>query len=166
MRSTRSGGSRAGNASRPGLAGRLLIPATVLAVVGGGIAYASWTGPGTGTSSASSGTLATVSIDGVSFNGSLRPNGPPAVVTITVMNTNSFAVDIVSVTAGAIISDKTGCGATGQPTGVSLDLSAVTGFVPALTTNMYTASSSMDTTSVSACQGATFTAPLTLVVRQ
>ena len=166
MRIRRPGGSCAGPARRLRLTGRFLLAATALAVVGGASAYAHWTTPGTGTSSASTGTLATVSIDGVSFNGSLRPAGPPADVTITVTNTNSFDVSIVSVTAGAITSDKPGCGGTGQPTGVSLDLSAVTGLVPALTTNLYTASSSMDTTSVSACQGATFTTPLTLLVRQ
>ena len=127
-------------------------------------AYAYWTTSGQGTASGSAGTLEKVTIEQVVIGDALRPGGTPVNVTITLRNPNTFVVDIESVTAGAVTADKPGC--DGADTGVTLDLSAVAGSIPASTTQIYTASASMTIASVSNCQGATFSAPLTLLVRK
>lgn len=127
-------------------------------------AYAYWTTSGGGTASASAGTLANVTIDQVVVGDTLRPGGPAVNVTVKLNNPNAFAVDITSITAGAVASDMAAC--AGADTGVTLDLSAVTGSIPASTMETYIASASMTTASVAACQGATFSAPLTLLVRK
>ena len=141
----------------------------LVALVGGVTAitgaYAYWTTTGSGTGSATSGTLQTVTIDAVTFDGgTLRPGGPATSVHIPATNSNNFAVDITSLTAGPIHSDKSGC--DDADTGVTIDLSGVTGSILANTTRPFTAPASMSTASVSACQGATFSAQLTLVVRK
>ena len=128
-------------------------------------AYAYWTASGSGTGSGAAGTLQTVTIDSVTFDGgTLRPGGPNTAVHIPATNSNSFAVDITSLAAGPIHSDKSGC--DGADTGVTVDLSGVTGSIPPNTTTSFTAPASMSTASVSACQGATFSTQLTLVVRK
>ena len=127
-------------------------------------AYAYWTTSGSGTGSASAGTLSQVTIDDVVIGAALRPNGPARDVTIKLKNPNNFPVDIVSITADAITSDKLGCGGSG--TGVTLDLSAVTGSIAANFTKTFTASASMSTSSATECQGSTFASNLTLVVHK
>ncbi len=143
---------------------RIALAAVLLAGFGSTGAYAYWTTTGQGTATASAGTLEQVTINSVVIGTALRPGGPSVNVTINLTNPNGFAVDIESLTAGAVTSSAGGC--SGAGTGVSLDLSGVTGSIPATTTVPYIASASMTTASVSACQGATFSAPLTLLVRK
>lgn len=151
-------------ARRFGRKSRIALAVVLLAGFASTGAYAYWTTTGQGTGTASAGTLEQVTIDSVVIGNALRPGGPAVNVTINLTNPNSFAVDIESLTAGAVTSSAGGC--SGAATGVTLDLSAVTGSIPATTTLPYIASASMSTASVSACQGATFSAPLTLLVRK
>lgn len=140
---------------------------TLLAVVLGGVAtpfaIAYWTSSGSGAGAASTGTLAAVTIDSVTVGNNLRPSGPDVDVIIHIVNPNNYAVIIDSAAAGTVHSNKSGC--DGTTTGVTLDLSSVTGTLPSGATD-FTATASMDGTSVSACQGATFSAVLTLAVHK
>ena len=165
MKRTDTTRTRARRASRRfGRKSRIALAAVILAGWASTGAYAYWTTTGQGTGTASAGTLEQVTIDSVVIGNALRPGGPAVNVTINLTNPNSFAVDIESLTAGAVTSSAGGC--SGAATGVTLDLSAVTGSIQATTTLPYIASASMSTASVSACQGATFSAPLTLLVRK
>jgi hypothetical protein len=143
--------------------GLVALAAVVLGGIATPFAVAYWTSSGSGAGAASAGTLATVAIDSVTAGNGLRPNGPEVNVTVHIMNANDYAVVIDSVTAGTIHSSKSGCDGAG--TGVSLDLSSLTGSLPS-GPSTFTASASMDDTSVSACQGATFSAVLTLAVHK
>ena len=149
---------------RFGRKGRMALAVVILAGFASTGAYAYWTTSGSGTGSASAGTLSQVTIDDVVIGAALRPNGPARDVTIKLKNPNSFPVDIVSIAADAITSDKSGCGGSG--TGVTLDLSAVTGSIAANFTKSFTTSASMSASSVNECQGATFASNLTLVVHK
>ena len=148
---------------RFGRKGRIALAVVLVGFASTG-AYAYWTTSGSGTGSASAGTLSQITIDDVVIGAALRPNGPARDVTIKLKNPNNFAVDIVSITAGAITSDKSGC--NGSATGVTLDLSTVTGSIAANFTKTFTASASMSSSSVTECQGATFSSNLTLVVHK
>jgi hypothetical protein len=106
--------------------------------------------------------MAEVTIDNVAIGSSLRPNGPASNVTVTITNPNNFAVQIASISASSVISDTPGC--SGPNTGVTLDLSDVTGMIPATTTATYASSASMSVSAAQACQGATFSTELTLSV--
>lgn len=128
-------------------------------------AFAYWTSPGFGTATATAGTLNSVTVDSVVFTGRLRP-GTSIPVSVTVTNTNAFSVTIFSLGAGAVTSDKAGCGPSAS--GVTLSgLSGAAGTVLAngsTTLNIITAT--MPPTAASACQGATFSTQLDLVVRK
>ena len=143
----------------------IALAVVVLAGFASTSAYAYWTTTGQGTATASAGTLERVTIDDVAIGNALRPGGPAVSFTLKLKNPNPFAVDIESITAGTVASSAPGC--SGASTGVTLDLSGITGSIPALATAYpLVASASMTAASVSACQGATFSAPLTLLVRK
>ena len=151
---------------RLGATARLLVVAAFIAMLAAGGAVAYWTTSGAGAASASAGTLNNVIIGTVTFGTpGLYPAGPAVNVSIPLTNPNSYAVDIDSITIGAagITSSNTACTAS---TGVSLNLTSITGSIPANTTNTYITSASMSAASVTDCQGTTFTAPLTLVVHK
>ena len=161
---TKGGVKRTVGLSR-GLHRRVWIVAAVvgLAVSAGGAAVASWTASGSGQGNAKSDTLVNATVDLVTFSSSLSPGGPAVDVDVTFTNPNSFPVVIDSLTEGVTTSSSLGCGTAGNPTGVSLDLSAITGTLAPGESTMK-ASASMDTTSVSSCQGATFSTSLSLAV--
>jgi hypothetical protein len=141
----------------------------VMALVGtavaaaGGAAWADWSGSGTGQGTAKADSFQTVTVETVTFSSDVYPGGPAVPVDIKFTNPNNFSVTIDSVTAGTTTSSNLGCGDTGNPTGVSFDLSTIVGTLEPGETTLV-AAALMDTTSVSACQGATFSTPLTLVV--
>jgi hypothetical protein len=149
---------------RFGRNGRIALAVALLAGWTTTGAYAYWTTSGQGSASANAGTLERVTIDNVVLGTALRPGGPAVSVTVNLTNPNTFAVDIESLTAGAVASSLAGC--SGAGTGVTLNLVGVPGSIPANTTLTYIASASMTTASVSACQGAIFSVPLTLLVRK
>jgi len=143
--------------------GLVTVAAALLGAIAAPAAFAYWTSSGTGAGAAGTGTLRAVTIDSVDFITPLFPNGPAADVTVHLTNPNDYAVTIDSVTAGPLTSDRSGC--DGAATGVTLDLHALTGNLPPGPA-VFTASASMDATSVSSCQGATFSTVLTVTVHR
>lgn len=146
---------------------RLVIGGTILASLATTAAYAYWSTDGTGTATAKAGTLIPAAVSPLTVSTSkLRPGGPAVSVQITISNPNPSAVTITHLTAGPITSDKPGCGdSADHPTGVTFDLSGISGSVDANDSATFTASANMDLTSVNECQGASFTSALTLAVQ-
>lgn len=148
--------------------------AGLLAAAGAGTAYAYWGTAGTGTGSAAAATMQPVTVDalvaGDSPKAALVPGGTADVV-LRLTNPNPYAVQVYSVTAnGAATADAAhpGCTTTGVSfVGSAAPLSPAT-FVPANSSTLLTlpGSAAMDTTSLAACQGATFRLPVTAEVRK
>src|SRR4051794_1270268 len=161
--------STAGRNRRHAVPPWLPVTVVVIAAVTGGAAYGIVTGGGSGTGSASAGTLQTVTasafVGGDTPNSNLYPGGPGADVMLRVNNPNSYSVQLFSVSGnGSITADASHPGCT--TTGVS--------FTPPSSPNVtiptgsslvhLSGAASMSTASVNACQGATFSIPVTVTV--
>jgi len=147
----------------------LSVTAATIVAVNGGIAWAYWGLSGQGSASVASGTAIQLQVTGVP-----QPNSPlyPGVTTglkLTITNPNSFGVLVFQIKpgAGSTVVDAAhaaaGCVQSGlslaSPTyGVSLQ-------VPANSTRQITLPFGLKMTNASdsACQGATFTVPVTAV---
>lgn len=140
-----------------------------------GTAYAFWTGAaGTGSGSAAAATMQAVTVDalvaGDGPQATLVPGGTADVV-LRITNPNPYAVQVYSVTAGGQATADAahpGCTTTGVTfTGTSAPLSPAT-YVAANSSTLLTlpGTAAMDTTSLAACQGATFHLPVTAEVRK
>jgi hypothetical protein len=148
--------------------------AGLLVTAGAGTAYAYWTAGGTGTGSAAAGTMQTVTVDalvaGDNPRAALIPGGSADVV-LRLTNPNPYAVQVYSITAnGPTMADAAhpGCTTTGVTfTGTAAPLSPATS-VAANSSALVTlpGAAAMDTTSLAACQGATFSLPVTAEVRK
>lgn len=152
-----------------------IVGGTTAALLGGGIAFATWTTNGTGSGTAQAGDAVTTSISGAASN--LLPN-TTVPMTVTVSNTNPYAVHVDSITPtndkvsanpGACNADSVSAGsfttseAGSSSTKTSEDPTSV---VPAgSTTNpgtqTFTIQVSMTTAANESCKGATFTIPFT-----
>jgi hypothetical protein len=160
-------------AGRRGLTAVSLAGALTLAL-GAGTAYAYWTSAGAGNGSATAGTMQTVSVDafvsGDNPQSALIPGGTADVI-LRVTNPNPYDVQVYSVSPnGAPTADTshTLCTTTGVTfAGTGSPLFPATS-VPANSTTLLTlpGTASMDATSQSACQGATFHLPVTMAVRK
>ncbi|MDR6988383.1 hypothetical protein J2Y66_002887 [Paenarthrobacter nitroguajacolicus] len=146
-----------------------------LCILGGaGSAYAYWAAAGTGSGSATNGTMQTVTVDalvpGDTLQTSLFPGGT-ADVLLRASNPNPHAVTIYGfaangpVTADAAHAGCTTTGVTFTPPAAPLTPPVV---IPANSSMLLTLSgaASMSAASLSACQGAQFTVPVTLEVRK
>lgn len=140
--------------------------ATVLAT---GVSYAVWSVTGSGTGSATAGVAQPVDVTVAVSSGTLHP-GASLWVIPTFTNPNAFPVTVTGVTPGPVtVSGAAGC--TADTSGVSFK--ALTGpwTVPARTASgngtlagpAVVDGVTMSTASDTACQGATFTAKLTVV---
>lgn len=148
--------------------------AGTLITASAGAAYAYWTGSGAGTGSAAAATMQAVSVDalvaGDSPQATLIPGGTADVV-LRITNPNPYPVQVYSVSPnGPATADSAhpGCTTTGVTfTGTAAPLSPAT-FVAADSSTLLTlpGSAAMDTTSLAACQGATFHLPVTAEVRK
>ena len=134
-----------------------------------GLVYAAWTTNGTGDGYAKAGTAQSISTVDVSASTSatLYP-GVSGDVLIKFDNPNPYAVTVTAVTgSGSITADAghSGCTTTGvtftNQTGLSLVIPAKSGVDGVLQTTL-TGAASMSNASLNACQGATFTIPVTL----
>ena len=144
--------------------GFVLASVSVVVVTTGAFAY--WRTSGTGAATGGTGQLQPVTIQSIVIgSGRLRPLGPSVGVTVKLDNPNSYAVTIDTVSVGTITSGAAGCGGFGNPTGVSLDITAITGSIAAGSTATFAASASMDASSVNACKSATFSTNLTVAVK-
>ncbi len=145
--------------------------ATGAVVLCGVTATAYFVSSGSGTSSASIGTLKTVTVAAVAGgdapSSALLPGGPAADVILRVDNPNSFSVILISVTGnGAITPDGSHPSCT--TTGVTFTAQAGLGItVPAGSSLInLPGAAAMDATSSNGCQGATFAIPVSITVHQ
>lgn len=129
-----------------------------------GVAFAQWTATGTGSGYAKAKTAVDLSTVAVTPAATLYPGGTGNAL-ISIVNPNDYKVRVTDITGnGTITSDVPACdsGGTGvtftNQTLQSLDVPAHS----AGTLFTLTGAVSMDNTSDNACQGATFTIPVTL----
>ena len=130
-----------------------------------GFVYAAWTTNGSGSGYAKAGSaqaLDTVDVS-ASTSGSLYP-GTSGNVTIRINNPNPFPVRVTAVTGNGPItpdSGHAGCTSTGvsftDQTGLTIDVAA-----NSATTSTLSGAASMSNAFEDACQGATFTIPVSL----
>jgi len=146
----------------------------VLTIVAGfalvGLVYAAWTTNGTGDAYSKAGTAQTLSTVDVSASTSatLYP-GVSGDVLIKIDNPNPFAVTVTAISGnGTIAADSghSGCTTTGvtftNQTGLSLSVPAKSGGTDGVLQTTLTGAASMSNASLNACQGATFTIPVTI----
>ncbi|MCO4238047.1 hypothetical protein [Pseudarthrobacter raffinosi] len=149
---------------------------TLCLATGVGGAYAYWATVGAGSGAATNGTMATVTVEalvaGDSPQNTLAPGGT-ADVAVRAHNPNGYAVRVYAIRgdgAATAVGDPTGCPATG--TGVTfVDPAAPlapTVSIPANSSVLITlqGAAAMSTASLSGCQGATFSLPVTLEARK
>jgi predicted phage tail protein len=147
-----------------------LVIAAVLVSLGAGVAYAYFTSTGSGAGSAGDGTLQTVTIDATAGSPStpLLPGGTGDVA-LQVSNPNGFAVTLVAVTGSGTItvdSEHSGC----DPSVVTFtDQTGLSTSIPGDSTGYQVyldGAASMSTAAANACQGATFSIPVTITVQK
>ena len=142
----------------------VLTVAAALGVVS--LVYAAWTTNGGGSAYSKAGTaqaLTTVDVS-ASTSATLYPGGPAGDVLIRVSNPNPYPVTVTGVSGnGAITADAghSGCTTTGvsftNQTGLSIAVAA-----SGQATATLSGAASMSNASLDACQGATFTIPVTI----
>ena len=142
--------------------------AAVMAVVG--LVYAAWTTNGTGSAYSKAGTASALSTVDVSAStaATLYPGGSGD-VEIKFDNPNPYAVTVTAITgSGSITADSghSGCTVTGvtftNQTGLSYVIPAKSGGVDGVLQKTLTGAALMSNASLTACQGATFTIPVTI----
>ncbi|WP_018760635.1 hypothetical protein [Arthrobacter sp. 135MFCol5.1] len=147
--------------------------AGLLATAGAGTAYAYWSAAGGGSGSAAAGTMQAVTVDalvaGDNPKTALIPGGSADVV-LRLTNPNPYSVQVYGVTAnGPAAADAAhpGCTTTGVRFAGAAPLTPAT-YVAANSSALITlpGAATMDTTSLAACQGATFSVPVTAEVRK
>jgi hypothetical protein len=149
------------------------LAATAAAVIVTSLVFAAWVSNGTGTATSKAGSSQALStIDAsASTNATLYP-GVNGDVTVRVSNPNAFPVRVTGVSLDGDNSDITvdgghsGCSPTGvsftDQTGLTIDVPAKSGGTNGATTATLTGAAAMSNAAVNACQGATFTIPVTL----
>jgi hypothetical protein len=142
----------------------------LVAGLGAGTAFAYFTSTGSGSGSGSTGTLQAVTVAAVAGTPSstLLPGGPAADVVLNVYNPNTFAVTLVSVTGNGLITadgGHAGCTTTGVTFSNQTNLSDT---IAASDTTLVhlPGAASMSSSSLSACQGATFSIPVAITVHK
>ena len=149
----------------------IAVVVAVILVSTGGVAYAYVAASGSGSGGATAGTMQTVTVSalvgGDAPTSQLYPGGPTADVILRLSNPNAFSVQVVGVAAnGSVTADggHAGCTTTGvtftPPSNPNIT-------VPAGSSLVHLAgAASMSTASVSGCQGATFSIPVTITVHR
>jgi hypothetical protein len=143
----------------------IAVSMTLIVMTAVGFVYAAWTTNGSGSGYAKAGTsqaLTTIDVSATT-SASLYP-GQNGNVTVKINNPNPYNVRVTGVAgSGTITADAGHSGCT--TTGVTFtDQSSLTLDVSASTATEFTlnGAASMANTSLNACQGATFTIPVTL----
>jgi hypothetical protein len=156
------------NLKRKGVA----LIASLVVLGGAGLVFAAWLTSGSGSGYAKAGTsqaLSTVDVS-ASTTATLYP-GVSGDVVVKFSNPNPFQVRVTSVSLNGTSADITpdaahsGCTTTGvsftNQTALALDVPAKSGGVNGTLQTTLTGAASMSNASVDACQGATFTIPVT-----
>ena len=142
--------------------------------IGAGTAYALWAADGSGSGSAGAGDMQTVTVDalvpGDDPASTLIPGGTADVV-LRVTNPNPYSVQVYNVTNnGTATADNAhpSCTTTGVTFASTPSPLSPAFSIPANSSTLVTlpGAASMDATSQSVCQGATFHLPVTLAVRK
>ena len=137
----------------------------LIAMAAVGFVYAAWTTNGSGSGYAKAGSASALTTVDVSATttASLYP-GQNGNVKLSINNSNPYAVRVTAVTGnGSITSDTSGCTTANHgvtvtnQTGQSIDIAANSS-----TTTTLSGAASMAASSDNACQGATFTIPVSL----
>lgn len=146
--------------------GRALVAAvSVTAIAGAGVGIAAWSTSGSGTASAKAATASAITLGDASAatTADLYP-GATGALKIKVTNPNVFPVQITAVTGNGTITSSAGatCDAGhgvsfANQSGLSLSVAA-----GATETFSLAGAVSMSTSVVNACQGATFSIPVTV----
>lgn len=150
---------------RTSKAAAVVIGGLSIAVMTGGSAYAYWTTSGSGTAAAAAGTVSALEVNDPSVSG-LFPTGSVS-GGFSVTNPNAFAVVLTEAARGAVTVDAAhaaaGCNAESVTftTGTLLTTPLAAGDGQA--TVPFTAT--MSNAAVDACQGATFSLPLTVTAQ-
>jgi hypothetical protein len=150
-------------------AGLLATGIVITTIMGGGIAYAYWQTDGSGAGSAGTGTMtiSAAALSGETANSTLYPGGSADAI-LKVFNPNDYPVQVVAIASAGTPQAGNSCSPTGvhfvTPTSFTdaqftlpADQSAALHLAGAM---------SMDTTSASACQGQTFSLPVTVTVKK
>lgn len=138
---------------------------TAIVLVAVGLVYAAWTTNGTGSGYAKADTAdALTTVDVAATTAATLYPGATGNVKIEIANPNPYPVRVTAVTGnGTITPDAThaGCSPTGvtftDQTGLAIDIAANGSTVATLT-----GAAAMSNASANACQGATFTIPVSL----
>lgn len=147
--------------------------AVTAAVIGGGVAFATWTASGSGTGSAVAYTAQTVTINAVALSSSavsLFPGGPAGNVYFTVTNPNPYPVKITNIVWGTPTSNNpTAC----ANSVISLDSGAPTsGFSQQVAANATSTAIQVNgvldlsSAATDGCQGNSFSVPITVTGQQ
>jgi|HubBroStandDraft_1064217.scaffolds.fasta_scaffold312655_2 hypothetical protein len=142
-------------------------------LVGGGVAFATWSASGSGTGSALAYSEQTVTVNAVALpasDASLYPGGPAGNVYFTVTNPNPYAIKITNIAWGTPVSgNPSACpssvisvDANAPTSGFSLTIPAA-GTSPAVEVN---AVLDLSTSATDACQGGSFNVPVTVTGTQ
>jgi hypothetical protein len=167
MRAMRRGAE--GRSRRAALPRWLALALLATLLTTGGIAYAAFSGTGSGTGSAHTGTMQTVTVSalvgGDAPSSNLYPGGPAADVILRVNNPNSYSVKLYSIAGnGTITADAShsGCTTTGvtftPPSNPNIALPAGSSLVH------LSGAATMSSASLNSCQGASFSIPVTMTV--
>ncbi|MDX6651257.1 MAG: hypothetical protein QOJ38_38 [Solirubrobacterales bacterium] len=147
--------------------------AAAVAVIGASLVYAAWLATGTGSGYAKAGSAQALSTVDVSAStaATLYPGGSGDVA-IKVSNPNSYPVRVTGIalngSSSSIAADSghAACTPTGvsfsDQSGLSIDVPAKSGAVNGTAQTTLSGAAAMSNASVDACQGATFTIPVTL----
>ncbi|WP_086663961.1 hypothetical protein [Lentzea kentuckyensis] len=133
-----------------------VIAAVAVLAVGGGVAYAAWSSTGAGNGSVASTTSLNSTIDPVAGAGGLYP-GHTVSFSVTINNPNGYPAKVTSISAGS--SALVGACAAGTVT--SAAVSNPDGTILAGQTGTYVLQATMNADAADACQGQSFTLPLT-----
>lgn len=88
---------------------RKIVAGTAVLVVGGGAAFAYWTATGTGSGTATTGTVSGVIVNQTSAITGLAPGGTPEGLSGNFDNSNDAAVALTTVTGSVTATSATGC---------------------------------------------------------
>ena len=133
-----------------------VIAAVAVLAVGGGVAYAAWSSTGAGSGSVASTTSLNSTIDPVAGAGGLYP-GRTVSFSVTINNPNGYPVKVTSISAGS--SALAGTCAAGTVT--SAAVSNPDGTINPGASGTYVLQATMSADAADACQGQSFTLPLT-----
>lgn len=150
---------------------RVLVPliAVLTLLITGGVAWAFWSATGQGTGSATTGTMTfnVTAFESGDGNGTTLIPGGTADVIVRVNNPNTFSVHVTSIAANGSVTASNGCTPTGVTFVAPTDYSAGQfTLAPGSSLLDLQGAVSMSTSSASACQGATFSLPVSVTVQR